>query len=1076
MFNFTKDFLLSRSQSKDSFSKGEQLFRQNAVQNLSFHEENLLFTANVKNPLNCSVRISFDTKGAIFFADCYCINRYLSPKGYCEHIIATLLAIKENEDSFPVHYTRAKSILFDIFSHLEKGNTTPAAKKELKLEVLLTFSKPSYPDSHQRTAFIRLKTGEDKTYVVKDISEFVCSVMTGEQMYFGRKFSYDPSCHTFSPRDRSILDALGEMDEIISNSNHYGYYGRYRNLRNSQLALPGPVLRNILKALIDRHISSVSIDKEYVDVLVTDEDLPWHFSLGRKEEALLLQLQSDNSLLPLTEDGCFFFFDGTIYYLTEQKRGLLLSLVKGLEQSASNSILIPAELKERFASELLPALKQNAVLEFKDNLQDAFYQEPLLAEVCLDSEGPFITAELYFNYGERRFNPFSPSSNPPRSDEEGILIRDTEKEKGIISFFENSDFKLNNGKMYLEGEEEIFDFVYSSLPELQREADVYYSESFKRVKVRRLPRLRGSVGIDSSVNLLEFSFELEGVESSELFDLLASVRERRKYFRLRDGSFIPLESAEMQEMAGLVEELELKKSDYAKGTLRLPLYRAIQLEQAARENNLQFLQKSGDYRTFIKTIREPQRLECHYPATLEDTLRDYQKTGFKWFKALASCGFGGILADDMGLGKTLQALAFICSERENNPAPVLIVSPSSLIFNWKAEAEKFTPYLKTRVIYGTKRERKELLSTAGREDMLITSYALLRRDIDLYKGLKFSHCILDEAQNIKNPHSQSAAAVKRITARNFWALTGTPLENSLTELWSIFNCVLPGYLPSLNRFAKQYGGNGSKSSENLARKVSPFILRRLKKDVLEELPPKIESRMFSELTREQKKLYMAYVENIRQRAVEEIYRHGFEKSRILILAGLTRLRQICCHPLLFVENYRGESGKLLQLQELLRETIDSGHRILLFSQFTGMLKIIQKMIQTEKRRYFYLDGSTKTPERMEMVQAFNNREKDIFLISLKAGGTGLNLTGADVVILYDLWWNPAVEDQAADRAHRIGQEKTVQVIRMIAMGTIEEKIYELQQKKKDLIDKVIQPGETFLSALSEEELRSLLEI
>ena len=1076
MFNLTDDFF--QSLDKSIFNKGKRIFNGKEVHSLIFTEEELSFKARVMFPLERKVHIVFDTRGDLFSVNCDCIYRYFFRKEknrYCEHVIATLLAIREKYIQFPMSNIRAKSILHEIFNEMEKSYKPENGFKELMLDIVLICHNSGFGSISGKTD-LRLKVGEKRTYFVKDISEFLNAFVTGKELDFTKKFTYEPCRQTFSPRDRSILEMLRLLDETVTsfNGSEYRQYGAFKQ---NVITLPAPVLKNILSQLVGSHISMLTFDgKEYSDVPVIEGDLPLHFNLEKSSQNLLLQLRSEQLFEPLTVDNSFIFYEGSVISLADEKRNLLNSLMQGLDASVSRSILVPAELKERFAAELLPTLKQDVGLRYGDGMQGIFIEESLHAEVYLDSDTSVFSAELFFCYGERRINPYVSIKDSPQ--DERILVRDRDKEKEIIRIFENSDFIVRYEKMCLDDDEKIFQFVYHFLPELQEKAEVYYSDRFKEVKIRKNMKIKAAVGLDSSVNLLEFSFELEGVEREELFDLLSSIREKRKYYRLQDGSYLPLQSTEMTEMAMLLEELELKKSDLLTHSVSMPLYRAVQLEQVLGESSLPSLQKSADYKAFVARIRQPQKLNFPYPAMLENRLRDYQKTGYKWFKALASSGFGGILADDMGLGKTLQALTFIASERENNKASVLVVAPTSVIFNWKAEAEKFTPGLQTEVISGNRQERetKIVSATAAGKDILITSYALLRRDLDLYGKLQFSHCFLDEAQNIKNPYTKSAAAFKNITAQSFWALTGTPLENSLSELWSIFNCVLPGYLPPLKRFIKRYCGNDDREKKILARKISPFILRRLKKHVLQELPPKIETEMLSELTLEQKKLYMAYVQDIRQKAATEISKQGFQKSRILILSALTRLRQICCHPLLFVENYKGDSGKFIQVQELLEEMTGSGHRILLFSQFTGMLKIIRGAMEKSNLSHFYLDGFTKTNERMNMVDAFNNGEKKVFLISLKAGGTGLNLTGADVVILYDLWWNPAVETQAADRAHRIGQQKTVQVIRMISMGTIEEKIFELQQKKKELIDKVIQPGETFLSALSEEEIRLLLDL
>ncbi len=358
---------------------------------------------------------------------------------------------------------------------------------------------------------------------------------------------------------------------------------------------------------------------------------------------------------------------------------------------------------------------------------------------------------------------------------------------------------------------------------------------------------------------------------------------------------------------------------------------------------------------------------------------------------------------------------------------------------------------------------------------------MLRRDIDLYKDIKFQYCFLDEAQHIKNPNTLNAKTAKQINSGMNFALTGTPIENSITELWSIFDFVMPGYLLSHSKFLKKFETPITKYSDQnalneLGRHIRPFILRRLKKDVLKDLPEKIETKIVCEMTEEQKKIYLAYLKKAKAEVAIELQTHGFEKSQIKILSLLTRLRQICCHPSLFIENYNGESGKIQVLEEIMTDAFDSGHRILLFSQFTSMLEIIKQFLERKGIEYFYLDGTTKSEDRVEMVKSFNQGTGKLFLISLKAGGTGLNLTGADMVIHFDPWWNPAVEDQASDRAHRIGQKNVVQVMKLITQGTIEDKIFELQQKKKEMIDSVIQPGETLLSKMSESEILELFEL
>jgi SNF2 family DNA or RNA helicase len=475
------------------------------------------------------------------------------------------------------------------------------------------------------------------------------------------------------------------------------------------------------------------------------------------------------------------------------------------------------------------------------------------------------------------------------------------------------------------------------------------------------------------------------------------------------------------------------------------------------------------FRQFLDNFYHPEKLDFEVPTTLAPILRDYQTKGYKWLKSLANHGFGGILADDMGLGKTLQSIAFIVSELEvirKNKKPVLIVSPSSLTYNWLSELLKFSPEIQAVVVDGTKEERQRLQKEVKNLDVVITSYPLLRRDIKWFDHQSFHTVFFDEAQAFKNPLTQTARAVKRIKADNRFALTGTPIENSLEELWSIFHVVFPELFLGLKEFSTLTG-------EKVARRIRPFLLRRLKEDVLTELPEKMESIESTELFPDQKKLYAAYLAKLRHDTLKHLDKNTLRRNRIKILAGLTRLRQICCHPALFVDGYKGRSAKFEQLLRIIEEARLSGRRVLIFSQFTKMLGLIGKELTELGLPFFYLDGHTPPEERVDICQRFNEGERDYFLISLKAGGTGLNLTGADTVILYDLWWNPAVEEQAADRAHRIGQTKVVQVIKLISRGTIEEKMNELQEKKRNLSDTIIDSGDKMLT---EEDIREILMI
>lgn len=426
-------------------------------------------------------------------------------------------------------------------------------------------------------------------------------------------------------------------------------------------------------------------------------------------------------------------------------------------------------------------------------------------------------------------------------------------------------------------------------------------------------------------------------------------------------------------------------------------------------------------------------------------------------------------------------LSYVEEEKGNKPS--LVVCPSSLSLNWESEIKKFTPTLTSIVIHGNIEERHRQIKEIEKYNIVITSYDLLKRDIELYNELnyEFQYIIADEAQYIKNEHTQNAKAIKSIRAKTRYASTGTPIENSLSELWSIFDFIMPGYLFNYKKFKELYEIPIAKLEDKVAMRklkmlIEPFVLRRIKKDVLTELPDKTITVLNNEMQDEQLKVYLSYVANAKQEAIREINQNGFEKSQIKILALLMRLRQICCHPSLFLNNYMGGSSKLTQCIEVIKDAIDSGHKILLFSGYTSMFEIIEPELKKEGISYFKLTGQTKVEERIKLVEEFNKNENiKVFLISLKAGGTGLNLIGADMVIHYDPWWNLSAENQATDRTYRIGQKRNVQVYKMITKNSIEEKIYELQERKAKLANDMLSTEETFISKLSKEDIMALFE-
>lgn len=1077
MFKLSRQMISYRCSNYNVYLRGLAYFKSGAVTELTGDAGNRYFQAVVKGTQPYTVQVFFDKRGEVDKTSCDC-EAFDGFPGYCKHIAAVLMAIASFK---PLGSWSTEERIVEEMLNAFAGQAAGDSYKEVCLEVTVRLHIPRFNYEGTKGA-VSLKVGEEKPYVVKDINQFISAVRRREPLYFGRRFTYNPAVHRFSPADHAVLDYFSQLQEA-GELNDAAYF--WPPLKGREIQLGSGLLRRLLLRLKGRSFNLVLDRRELRNVTIDETEPSLQFLLQGGAEALVLSLEQEKEIIPLTGEYDFILLGEKIYHLSGTGRASLPPVLRALTCKGDSALQLKGNQVRRFVSEALPALEKAAALEVAPALQERFYRPPLETRVYLDYEAGSVNARLEFTYGEITVNPFAPGEPPAGGGR--ILVRDTLQEQQVLQLFERGDFKVKGGIMHLEEEEQIWRFIHEILPELQGRAAVFYSDRFRQAGVRRAPRFSGRAGIDWKLDLLELDLELEGVDREELERIWLSIREKRKYYRLRDGSILPLEGEGVVQLARLAEALDLQPSDLRRGTVKLHKRQALQLDQLVRDQGLAAVKLGGDVEALVRQIRHPEETDCPVPAPLEETLRNYQKTGFKWLKSLARCGFGGILADDMGLGKTVQAIALLLSERQESAQPLppaLVVAPASVIYNWEAELARFAPALKTMVVAGMKPERRKLLARADRADVLITSYPLLRQDGAEYAALSFSSCIFDEAQNLKNPHTQTAQCARRLKAKRRFALTGTPIENSLTELWSIFQCIMPGYLSSHQKFMQRYGGTatgndslpGRDRTAALAAKVRPFILRRLKEEVLAELPPKIEHRLLSELTREQKKLYLGYLARLRDEAGRHLREGELERNRIKILAGLTRLRQICCHPSLFVENYHGESAKLLQLQELLREAVDGGHRILLFSQFTQMLQLIRAMLEHEGYRYLYLDGAVKTGERLELVKAFNEGDAPLFLASLKAGGTGLNLTGADIVIQYDLWWNPAVEEQAAGRAHRLGQEKVVQVIRLLARDTIEEKIYELQQKKKELIDKVIRPGETFLAAMSEEDIREILEL
>ena len=577
--------------------------------------------------------------------------------------------------------------------------------------------------------------------------------------------------------------------------------------------------------------------------------------------------------------------------------------------------------------------------------------------------------------------------------------------------------------------------VLNGLENLNKETNDEYSDE----NITITPNI--NLDISQSRNgYMGMKLNIEGVDSNEYRDIFSSYKNNNRLYRMKNGAYLDLKDNDLEQAFKLIDILNIY-NDF--DSMKIPNNKAIYLEKLIEDEDLSFVNGSKYVSNVVKKFDKVKSKNYEVPKDLNATLRDYQVSGFEFFKTLSDYQFGGILADEMGLGKTIQTIAFLLSNKDKKS---IVITPTALIYNWKNELEKFAPTLKVGLLHASKSEREKILDNIDNYDVILTTYTTYKNDIDKYKNINFDYCIIDEAQNIKNPDAIITKAIKNVNAKVRFALTGTPIENNLMELWSIFDFIMPGYLYNKSKF-KSIFVNNDKNIIELKNLIKPFILRRTKKEVITELPDKIEQKIIIDLEKEHKRAYKGYVNLITRKIKEN------NQDNITVFSYLTKLRQLCLSPELMVKNYQGKNSKLDVLINIINDSSDE--KILVFSQFTKVLEVIGKRLNEENISYSYLDGKTSAKDRVKLVEEFNTNNNKVFLISLKAGGTGLNLTSANIVVHFDPWWNPAVEDQASDRAHRIGQKNVVNVIKLIAKDTAEERVINLQETKKELIEDVI---------------------
>ena len=921
--------------------------------------------------------------------------------------------------------------------HLESENIDDEEKQEMRLEVEIdegSYSDYKYgydynQENNVPDYILRIKTGFKKIYYVKDILKFIEAVIKEREYEVTSKITYSPKNCFFNETNQKIINAIYEYSKEIQSVINSGIKDK-KGLK-------------VYEMLLNKLLTAMEKGKNLVLLGETKQIMNSYEPLFVMENGRITM----RNIEKISENSPFYTF--------ANDTTKVFKMDKNEERFFEKFDLLDTELFNQLSDE--DNRKLCAVLSY-ENINVAEYIEEdgnidIFVSETDEKEVVKVNLSNTVCAAEKNGKYFIPRKN----------AKIFEELKKLVEGYSITNVELIEGT---------YNVNYEGLGKISEYIDKKYAD---KVKIHLENKIKNARNIDVHIgikkvenNFLNVSFDIEGIKAEDVEIVMEAIKNEQKYITLSSGELVKIANKSIEELVGIVDSI----SNLKVGENKISKIKALQLAQISK-NIQEDLVKIDEFKDLFHKIKNREEIE---PNNIKVNLFPYQKLGFNWLKNMYDIGFGGILADDMGLGKTLQTISLLNEiYQENSNFTALIIVPSSLLYNWKEEIIKFTGITPV-LVEGTAAQRRKIISK-GSKGFLITTYQALRNDIEEYKNREFDVVVLDEAQNIKTTTSQIKKAVMKINSKVNFALTGTPVENNILELWSIFDFVIPGYLDNLTKFKKTYkeaivNPNSSKIN-NLREIIAPFLLRRTKKEVLTELPDKIESNMVVTLSTEQKQLYMSY---IKQAKSEMKKFNENDNNRMKILAILTKLRQICNSPTLFKEDYKGEVAKLEVLRDILPDITENGHRLLIFSQFVGTLKEIEKELADMGIEYFYIDGNVKSKERVDICNKFNAGERQVVLISLKAGGTGLNLVGADVVIHYDPWWNIAVENQASDRAYRIGQKKSVQVIKLVTEGTIEEKIIKIQESKRQLSENLLEnkDGEKVLFEMSDKELMELL--
>ncbi|MDO5291317.1 MAG: DEAD/DEAH box helicase [bacterium] len=1016
--------------------------------------------------------------GHVVSAECNCpdyrAHRYYYNMEYCKHIAATAIAFID----YAKHYRlRATNRAIDqMIKQYESHEIVKSIMLNKKEQVMI---EPKLEITDGK-AYASFSIGTSKLYVMQNMQHFYEAMEQGAELTYGKDLKIIHDLTAFSKQGEAFARFIMEQ---VKERNFYldqlSQYARSSAIKKSML-LNARAMDEFYQ-LIAKYGCTITEVNEFT---AKKKQVPLTCVKGSPKISLHIIPEAEDEEMDAVRLCCepmeyvqgaehgYLLQGTTLYQLETAYRDRMEPFIKTM--LSGEEIII--------GKEQVPAFYKQVVRNVKEFV-DVVEEKKELIEEILPDEPEFVA---YFDYVNKNIVCRAEVAYGMKSylimeqEDKRDGVRDVPKELYVQAALSNYlpyyDDKLKVLHCNME-EDRIFDLLDHGLGELMEFTAVEVSDTIKRLKVQKSPKV--SVGVSVENNLLNLDLSSEDFDFAELKGILNSYRIKKTYHRLKNGNFLRLEENSVELLSELMEGMHLTTEQLKEGCVKVPAFRALYLDKVLQDSEGVAYSRDRYFKGMLRNFKAVDDTDYEVPDELRNVLRTYQKNGYRWLRTIEEYKFGGILADDMGLGKTIQILSVLLSaKQEGKTGTTLIVCPASLVYNWEEECKKFAPSLKVATVTGTMEQRKSLIERYFSYDVLITSYDLIKRDIVEYKDITFLYEIIDEAQYIKNHTTQGAKAVKLIRAKTRFALTGTPIENRLSELWSIFDYLMPGFLYKYEEFRKDFEIPITKLKDEdvinrLKRMIQPFILRRIKSDVLKDLPDKMEEVVYAKFENEQQKLYDSYVLKVKESLAKQD-RSDFEKNKIKILADLTRLRQICCDPNLCYENYRGESAKLFTCLELIETAVENGHKILLFSQFTSMLSILKEQLVKKNISHYEITGATSKEKRMQLVNQFNTDDTSVFLISLKAGGTGLNLTAADIVIHYDPWWNVAAQNQATDRAHRIGQKNAVTVFKLIAKGTIEEKILLMQQEKQNLADQIISGEMNQLSSLNRDDLLELL--